>query len=46
MICVLEVMKTYHEVTVPESGTLLAFWLRWRLRRYGQVIARIDPRST
>ena len=46
VICVLEVMKTYHEVTVPQSGRLLAFSVKdGDFVEYGQVIARIAPQS-
>jgi len=44
VICVLEVMKTYHEVTAPERGTLLAFAVEdGDFVEYGQLIAHIKP---
>jgi biotin carboxyl carrier protein len=42
-ICVLEVMKTYHEVTAPEAGTIAAFLVEdGQFVEYGQMIARIE----
>lgn len=43
VICVLEVMKTYHEVTAPQSGTLVAFLVEdGQFVEYGQAIARLE----
>jgi antagonist of KipI len=42
-ICLLEVMKTYHEVTAPEAGTISAFLVEdGQFVEYGQMIARIE----
>jgi biotin carboxyl carrier protein len=41
-ICVLEVMKTYHEVTANAAGTLTEFLVEdGEFVEYGQAIARI-----
>jgi biotin carboxyl carrier protein len=40
---VIEVMKTYHEVTAPVSGLLTAFLAEdEQVVEYGQPIARIE----
>lgn len=42
VICVLEVMKTYHEVTAPCGGVLTAFLVEdGQFVEFGQLIARI-----
>lgn len=41
-ICVIEVMKTYHEVTAPRAGQLIAFLVaEGQFVEYGQAIAEI-----
>ncbi|MCC6792949.1 MAG: biotin carboxyl carrier domain-containing protein [Thermomicrobiales bacterium] len=41
-LCVLEVMKTYHEVVAPAAGTLTEFLIEdGQFVEYGQAIARI-----
>jgi biotin carboxyl carrier protein len=43
VICVLEVMKSYHEVVAPESGFLTEFLVEdGQFVEYGQPIARIS----
>jgi acetyl-CoA carboxylase biotin carboxyl carrier protein len=41
-ICLIEVMKSYHEVTAPRAGTLVEFLVAdGDYVEYGQAIARI-----
>lgn len=47
VLAVLEVMKSYHEVTAPRPGVLTAFLVEdGQFVEYGQPIARLTPRET